>query len=115
MQNTHKKTCLYFVLYGLNDCCKAPSHPTTFPPSSSISLSQSRLQVGPGVRFTDDTQKQDSPMHFVKINGSLSLSSEILNLLYICWNIQNNTRIRCQRSVDLLEGEVKAKQNAVVD
>lgn len=54
-------------------------------------------------------------MHFVKINGSLSLSSEILNL-YICWNIQDNTRIGCQRSVDLLGGgEVKAKQSAVVD
>lgn len=35
-------------------------------------LSQSSLQVGPGVRFTDDTQKQDSLIHFVKINDSLS-------------------------------------------
>lgn len=59
---------------------------------------QSSLQVGSGLRFTDDTQKQDSLMHFVKINDSLSLSSEIVNLAYICRHTQNNTRLRCQRS-----------------
>lgn len=77
MQNTQKPGYSLAFTFKMI-VAKLPATPQPSP--SSISLSQSSLQVGPGVRFTDDTQKQDSLLHFVKINDSLSWSSEILNL-----------------------------------
>lgn len=50
-----------------------------FLPPGALCLSHTNtsLQVGPGLRFTVETQKQESVSHFVKRNDRLSLEVTI--------------------------------------